>query len=362
MAAADYFLKIEGIKGESTSDKHKDEIDVESFSWGLTQTGTFAFGGGAGAGKANFQDFKFTMRVNRASPTLFLDCASGQHIKQAVMVGEMTSDIESASSSSQFLKYTFTDVIISSYQDGGSDNGVIDAAALKYADVKVEAAPGAVIDVRPDATGNLMFDRKTGQVVVTESSAGLVTSGPTLGREGGGGGFSRGVIEYALTDLVGIITGPGPCALMLDVREVRQPSEITGGQPPEDVDEVRATPPDTFPGRGPVKKLSRHDVYWYGPADLELTAEDFSRRARLLGSIQVDPSSPPAEMSFDLCEIVRQNGLANIGIRIQSAMDHTSLMEEEGGIDPPEPDFLDDGTPFTITPAMFLVDLSLELN
>ena len=35
--AADYFLKLEGIKGESTDDKHKDEIDVLSFSWGASQ-------------------------------------------------------------------------------------------------------------------------------------------------------------------------------------------------------------------------------------------------------------------------------------------------------------------------------------
>ena len=50
MAQVDYFLKLEGIKGESQDDKHRDEIDVLSFSWGVSQTGTMAFGGGAGAG------------------------------------------------------------------------------------------------------------------------------------------------------------------------------------------------------------------------------------------------------------------------------------------------------------------------
>ena len=42
MAAVDYFLKIDGIDGESKDDKHKDEIDIESWSWGETQTGTWA--------------------------------------------------------------------------------------------------------------------------------------------------------------------------------------------------------------------------------------------------------------------------------------------------------------------------------
>jgi type VI secretion system secreted protein Hcp len=77
MAAVDYFLKIDGIDGESQDAKHKNEIDLESFSWGATQGGTMAFGGGGGAGKVQMQDFHFVMRVNKASPKLFLACANG---------------------------------------------------------------------------------------------------------------------------------------------------------------------------------------------------------------------------------------------------------------------------------------------
>ena len=61
MAAVDYFLKLDGIQGESKADKHSDEIDVLSFSWGETQSGTFAVGGGGGSGKVSMQDFHFTM-------------------------------------------------------------------------------------------------------------------------------------------------------------------------------------------------------------------------------------------------------------------------------------------------------------
>lgn len=357
MAQVDYFLKLEGIKGESQSDKHKDEIDVLSFSWGVSQTGTMAHGGGGGEGKASFHDFNFTTKVSKASPTLFLDCASGTHIKQAVMVGETSSDVDLRSANqfaNQFFKYTFTDVVISSYQDAGSEGGdVMDSAALSYGSVKVEATPGVRVDISAATLGNLMLDAKTGQVIVTESPSGLLTSGPSLGGEGGSG-FNRGVVEYALTDVLGIITGPGPCTLMLDIREVRQPGEIIGGDPAEELPDARRSPP------GPVKKLSRHDVYWYESADLELTAEDFSRKARLLGSVQVDPSDPSgAAISFDLCEIVQEHGLETIGIRIQSAMDHTSLMEEEGLTAPPD---AESGPPFTIRPATFMLDLSLELN
>ena len=45
MAAVDYFIKFDGIKGESADAKHKDEIDVESWSWGETHAGTGPAGG-----------------------------------------------------------------------------------------------------------------------------------------------------------------------------------------------------------------------------------------------------------------------------------------------------------------------------
>jgi type VI secretion system secreted protein Hcp len=354
MAQVDYFLKIEGVAGESQDDKHKGEIDVESFSWGVTQTATMAHGGGGGAGKANFNDFNFTHHIDKSSPKLFLACASGQHIKQATFIGE-TSDVEGGSR--QFLKYTFTDILVSSFEEGGAANGVNDASALNFADVKTEATPGTRIDITPAGIGNLMLDPKTGQVIVTDSPSGVLVSGPSLER---GGGINRGVAEYALTDLLGVITGPNPCALRLDIREARQiieiPGNLTDGAP------ALVAPPDevidTFPGTGPVKKLARHDVYWYGPTDLQLTPDDYSRDAQRLGSLQVDPSGTPAEASFDLCEIVNKHGLESIGIRIQSAMDHTSLMEEEGATVPPEPE----GPPFTISPATFTLDLTLELN
>ena len=85
MAAVDYFIKFDGIKGESADAKHKDEIDVESWSWGETHAGAASSGGGGGAGKVSMQDFHFVMRLNRASPGLMKACATGQHIKMATL-------------------------------------------------------------------------------------------------------------------------------------------------------------------------------------------------------------------------------------------------------------------------------------
>ncbi|MDP3001278.1 MAG: type VI secretion system tube protein Hcp, partial [Bryobacterales bacterium] len=108
--AVDYFLKIKGIEGESKDHKHANEIDLLSFSWGETQTGTHAGGGGGGGGKVSMQDFHFVMKTNKASPKLLLACATGDHI------GEATLTCRKAGKDQQvFLKYKFSDLLVSSY-------------------------------------------------------------------------------------------------------------------------------------------------------------------------------------------------------------------------------------------------------
>ena len=50
--AFDSFLKLDGIKGESVDSKHKDELEILSFSFGANNTGGGRAGGGGGEGKA----------------------------------------------------------------------------------------------------------------------------------------------------------------------------------------------------------------------------------------------------------------------------------------------------------------------
>jgi type VI secretion system secreted protein Hcp len=115
MGVVDYFLKIDGIEGESQDSKHKNEIQLESFSWGETQTGKADIGEGMGSGRVNMGDFHFVMKTQKASPKLFLACAQGDHIKNALLT------IRKAGKQQQeYLKWKFTDLLISSYQTGGS--------------------------------------------------------------------------------------------------------------------------------------------------------------------------------------------------------------------------------------------------
>jgi len=106
---AKIFAKIGTIKGESTDSKHKDEIDVLSWSWGVTQSGSMAYGGGGGAGKATFQDLTFSHRVDKATPLLLKACATGEHIPEA------TITVRKAGKGQQdYLIVKLSDVLISS--------------------------------------------------------------------------------------------------------------------------------------------------------------------------------------------------------------------------------------------------------
>ena len=135
-ALVDYFLKIDGIQGESLDSKHPNEIQIESFSWGENQTGTASHGGGMGAGRVQMQDFNFTMRVNKASPKLFLCCANGEHIKSAILVCR-----KAGKDQQEYLKVTFTDVLVASYVTcgtGAADVIPMDAIALNFTKVEIE--------------------------------------------------------------------------------------------------------------------------------------------------------------------------------------------------------------------------------
>lgn len=118
--AFDAFLKIDGIPGESSDDKHKDWIEILSFSHGLSQavTGSRSSGGAATAERCNHQDFSIVKSLDKASPKLNLFCCNGTHIKSvAVELCRATGDKQ------KYMEYKLSDVIVSSVRPGGSAQG-----------------------------------------------------------------------------------------------------------------------------------------------------------------------------------------------------------------------------------------------
>jgi type VI secretion system secreted protein Hcp len=134
--AVDMFLKIDGIQGESSDARHKDEIDIVSYTWGESQPAVAGGAGGGAAGKVTMQDFRFAMLVNKAAPKLFLTCTNGAHVKNAILTVRRAGD-----GGPEFLKWTLTDVTVASYQSASNvpaGEPPMDQISLRFAKIEVE--------------------------------------------------------------------------------------------------------------------------------------------------------------------------------------------------------------------------------
>jgi len=133
----DSFCKIDGVPGESLDDKHKDWIEILSFSHGISQpsTSTRSSAGGASSERVDHQDYVIVKHVDKASPKLYELCSTGKHIP--------TVTIELCRAGGDKLKYMevkMEQVIISSVHPGGSAGGndsfPTESVAFNYGKVK----------------------------------------------------------------------------------------------------------------------------------------------------------------------------------------------------------------------------------
>ena len=158
--ASDIFAKIATIKGESKDSKHKDEIDVLSWAWGVAQAGTMSFGGGGGSGKANFQDLTFSHHIDKATPLLLKACATGQHLPDA------TITVRKAGSGQQdYLIVKLTDVLVTGVaMSVTEDAATAESVSLRFAKVDFEYKPQKA-DGSLEAGVHFKYDIKSNKVI-----------------------------------------------------------------------------------------------------------------------------------------------------------------------------------------------------
>ncbi len=131
-----YFLKIEAIAGGSADAKHKGEIDVESFSFGVSNEAATAPGGG-GSGRPAFEPLNVVTPFSKASPRLLQACATGEHLRSAVLTGSSGG----GKGQFEFMRLTLSDVLVSAYGSGvESATAVIpsDGFSLSYSKLQIE--------------------------------------------------------------------------------------------------------------------------------------------------------------------------------------------------------------------------------
>lgn len=118
--AADAFLRLEGIDGESTDARHTGWIEVSSFQLDQLRRSSEigSATGGAGAGKVTFHDISFTKKVDKASPKLFQACAAGKHYPSVTLAVR-----KAGGGQQEFLVVKMENVFISSFSLGGGGGG-----------------------------------------------------------------------------------------------------------------------------------------------------------------------------------------------------------------------------------------------
>ena len=125
------YLKIDGIKGESSSAGHEGWIEIESFNFAIEPG---SGGDTASRGEAaTLRDLVVTKDYDMASPKLFLAGARGDIFREAVLEVCRPSRDTEASQETCFMTVRFNDVQVSHMLTGGQwDSTPSDSVALRY--------------------------------------------------------------------------------------------------------------------------------------------------------------------------------------------------------------------------------------
>jgi type VI secretion system secreted protein Hcp len=131
--AVDYFLKLDGVDGESVDSNHKNQIQIMSWSWGASQVSSVAGTGGSGAGKADLSDFSIMAYFDKATPKFFKSIGAGTHIKSGTMEA-----VKSGSDGKPYLKVDFKELFVSSLQVSGSSEVPTISVSFSYNEIKID--------------------------------------------------------------------------------------------------------------------------------------------------------------------------------------------------------------------------------
>jgi len=159
--AIDMFLKLDGIKGESADHKHKDTIDILSWSWGGQQTGSTHHGSGSGSGKVSFQDISIHKFVDAGTAPLWKHLADGKHIPKGEVIIRKAGE-----HALEYFVMKLENIIISHASTGGShgEERLTEHVSLNfgkfkmiYKTQKADGSGGAPIEMGWDIPANKPF-------------------------------------------------------------------------------------------------------------------------------------------------------------------------------------------------------------
>lgn len=151
--AFDAFLKINGIEGESSDEKHAKWIEVDSFSFGASHTMTATSGGGGGAGKCSVDNVSVHKKVDSATPRLFLATCTGEHFKEAKI--ELC---RSTKAKEPYMQITLTDVIVGRESVSGAHEQLVPGESLSLNFAKISIKYINLDQATGKVTGNVVAE------------------------------------------------------------------------------------------------------------------------------------------------------------------------------------------------------------
>ncbi|MEP6592349.1 MAG: type VI secretion system tube protein Hcp [Acidobacteriota bacterium] len=142
LGAGDMFLSVNGarsgsIAGEAQDQKHKNEIEVLGWSWGMQ--GKFALGGGQATGKSTIRELRITKRFDKSSTALMSALRSNEMIKAVLTLRKV------GKSQLEYLKISIQDGRVSSIdiEAGGADGNptLVERVSFTFNKIVVDYTP-----------------------------------------------------------------------------------------------------------------------------------------------------------------------------------------------------------------------------
>lgn len=152
--AVDCYLKLDAIEGEAADSKHKNEIQLLSYSWGGSQVTSVQGTGGSGAGKANLSDLAIQKYMDKSTPQLFKAMCAGTHIKTGTL-----SAIKAGANGNPFLVLSFEELYVTSISTSAASEIPMESVTFSYNKVKIEYSTQNEQGILT-ATGAVTYDLK----------------------------------------------------------------------------------------------------------------------------------------------------------------------------------------------------------
>lgn len=141
--AGDMFLSVSGAKsgqiaGEAQDQKHKNEIEVLGWSWGMQ--GKTSLGGGLATGKATIRELRITKRLDKSSTALMSALRTNELIKKAVLTLRKVGQ-----NPLEYFKITIEDGRVSALDieagDASNSTAMVERVSFTFNKISVEYTP-----------------------------------------------------------------------------------------------------------------------------------------------------------------------------------------------------------------------------